>query len=144
MDDVYKLLIAGIAIFSFQQVLVELWIKPLTEFKAVLSRVDSFLIKYAYLSQVVWGQNEVLDIELHEGKDKMREYAGELGAKYSGLPYFEKMWIYKVRKINVIEGQKELIKLSNLIGQKTEGVNLRVLASNTIDKIRRVLGFHLG
>src|SRR3990167_8262695 len=97
-EEIYKLFLTGMLIFAFQQVFVELWVKPLKDFYAVLKRLESFLIKYAYLSQVVWGQNEIMDKELKEGRDKMREYAGDMITSYSGLPIFEKLWFVKIKK----------------------------------------------
>jgi len=144
-EEIYKLFLVGIFIFAFQQVFVELWIKPLKDFYVILKRLESFLIKYAYLSQVVWGQNEILDKELREGRDKIREYAGDMIASYDGLPIFEKLWVVKIKKYKISDAKKSLIRLSNLIGNndETRTLNLRVLASKEIDKIRQYLKFDL-
>ena len=144
-EEIYKLFLTGMLIFAFQQVFVELWVKPLKDFYAVLKRLESFLIKYAYLSQVVWGQNEIMDKELKEGRDKMREYAGDMIASYSGLPIFEKLWFVKIKKYKILDAKKSLIRLSNFLGNsdETKTLNLRVLASEEIDKIRQYLKFDL-
>lgn len=87
-NELFKIFLTGIFIFAFQQVFIELWIKPLKEFKEVLKRLESFLIKYAYLSQAVWGQNDILDKELSECKNKFKEYAGNLIAGYTSIIFF--------------------------------------------------------
>ncbi len=143
MSEIYELFLTGILIFAFQQVLLELWIKPIKEFNLVLKKLESFLIHYAYLSQPLWGQSGKLDGELEEGQDKMREYAGDLVASYSSLLFLEKLWLLKVKKYNILEARRSLIRLSNLIGNKDEGINLRIEAASAIDNIKKCLNFNL-
>ena len=140
-NELFNIFLTGIFIFAFQQTFTELWIKPLKEFKEVLKRLESFLIKYAYLSQVIWGQNEILDKELLDGRSKFREYAGDLIAGYTNMSFLEKLWFKCIKKINVKQAKKSLIKLSNLLGNTDEIINLRLEASKEIDNIRKYLKF---
>jgi len=141
--ELILLFLTGIFIFAFQQVFIELWMKPLKEFKEVLKRLESFLIKYAYLSQVVWGQSDILDRELLKCKHKFREYAGDLIASYTNLIFLEKIWFTYFRKINVKDSKKALIKISNYLGNEdpAETVNLRIMISKELDNIKRYLKF---
>lgn len=142
-NELFKIFLTGIFIFAFQQVFIELWIKPLKEFKEVLKRLESFLIKYAYLSQAVWGQNDILDKELSECKNKFKEYAGNLIAGYTSIIFFEKIWFKYFLKINIKDSKKSLIKISNFLGNQDPSgvVNLRVEVSKEIDNIRKFLKF---
>jgi len=145
MNEIYQLFITGILIFAFQRIFVELWIKPLNVFYSTLNRLESFLIKYAYLSQRVWSQNKILDQELREGRDKIREYAGDLIANYSRLFILEKIWIKRFKKLDIQKAKKSLIKLSNYLGNidETKTINLRIMASEQIDEVRKCLKFDL-
>lgn len=112
------LFITGITIFSFQQILVELWIKPYIEFKKTLQKIDFYVFKNKNMLHNVrvvgdYDYNKKID-ELNEG---FRDLASEFVTCFQAIPLPERFWLEKVRKYRIISARKHLIRLSNMIGR---------------------------
>lgn len=133
-SEPFIIVISGVLIFAIQQVLLEFWIKPVKEFKSVISKIEVLILRYEYLTSVTLGLADHLDKEIWFFKNNLRNLTGELSAQYRNLPTIVKVWMKVVRGLDLMRAKKELVSVSNLISspsdvQKPEPQASKVLAA---------------
>lgn len=119
-SEPFIIVISGVLIFAIQQVLLEFWIKPVKEFKSVISKIEVLILRYEYFTSVTLGLTDHLDKEIWFFKNNLRKLTGELSANYRNLPTLLQIWIKVVRGIDVMKAKKELIGVSNLIASPSD------------------------
>jgi len=135
-SEAFLIVISGVVIFSVQKIISELWIRPLVRFFEVRGKLEVLILRYSYLSQVSLGVSDRTDSEIFIFKDSLRELAGELIAYYNTLPFLEKFWIEKVKRIKVKDSKKSLIQLSNIVATPSDVNKPVTLASEVIDRVK--------
>jgi len=139
LPESFLIVISGVLIFILQNLFLELWIKPLNNFRATKSKIEVLILRYGYLTQARLKESEKTDGEIEFFKDELRNLAGELSANYRNLPKCEQWYQEKFNGLRVETGVKEMVRGSNIIASPG-GVNGQIFAgSDCIQAVKKAL-----
>ena len=56
-SEAFLIVISGVVIFTLQNLISQLWISPIVEFKKCLAKIETLLTRYAFLCDFEYGSN---------------------------------------------------------------------------------------
>jgi len=130
-------ILSGTSVFIFGQIILISFIKPINDFRIVLSEISH---KVKFHSNII--TNSGIKEELIKwSSDDMRDLSCQLEAKYLIIPWSQLFSYLKIipERDNIRKAATELIRLSNATGNKGfEDKNY-----NAIEKLKKLLKIYL-
>jgi len=130
--EIFLTIISGVLVFILSQYIVEFILKPLIKYKQVIAKIDNKLKFYANIITNPPLSSGSIDDYIIAQKE-IRDLSCDLESTYKSL------LIFKPNKKTIAKVAKDLIWLSNIIGQRDKNINLPIKAAEKIDDIRKSL-----
>src|SRR3990167_11475015 len=93
-SEAFLIVISGVVIFTLQNLVSQLWISPIVEFRKCLARIETLLTRYAFLCGFEYGSNGgMMDAEIEYFRRELKNITSEILGVYSILPKLEKWWL---------------------------------------------------
>jgi len=137
--EIFLTIISGVLVFILSQYILEFILKPLIKYKQVIAKIDNKLKFYANIitnPPLSSGSSDDYIIAQDDytiAKKEIRDLSCDLESTYKSL------LIFKPNKKTIAKVVKDLIWLSNVIGQRYKNINLPIKAAEKIDDIRKSL-----
>lgn len=111
---IFGTVVSGVVVFVFSEIIKEIWLTPLQEYKKIKSKVSFILIMYANKYENPISLKQQHDKTYDEASSELRKIASELRAFIETLSWFKPLI---PRKANLYKASARIIGLSNsLIG----------------------------
>ncbi len=141
-SEVFLIVISGVLIFTIQNLVLKLWISPIVDFKKCLAKIETLLNRYAFLYAFEFGTNNgIMDSEIKYFRKELRNMTSEMLGNYYVLPYLEKIWLKKIRNIDIHKAKSEILILSAVVSTHKDVLKEKSLAEISIEKIPKYLNF---
>ncbi|KKU81691.1 MAG: hypothetical protein UY07_C0011G0011 [Parcubacteria group bacterium GW2011_GWA1_47_8] len=144
-SEAFLIVISGVLIFIFQNLISQLWISPIVEFKKCMSKIDTLLARWGFLYKFEYGKsqslsspNGTMDEAIENFRKEIGNFATELIGAYNSLPLLEKLWL-RVRGIDVKSAKPALLTLSVSISAEDDWKTGASKAKSEMDKIYKYL-----
>ena len=139
-SEAFLIVISGVIIFALQNIVSQLWISPIVEFKKCLARIEALLTRYAFLSDHVQGSNNgMMDNDIEHFRKELKNLVSEMLCTYSVLPEPEKWWLKNIKKINIIKAKTEILTLSAVVSTEKDVMKEKSRAETAIENIPKYL-----
>lgn len=139
-SEAFLIVISGVVIFTLQNLISQLWILPLVEFKKSLAKIETLLIRYAFLCDFTYNSNGgLMDVEIEHFRRELKNLASEIIGAYNILPGAEKWWFEKIKKVNILKAKTELLTLSAVVSTEKDVAKEKPRAEIAIENIPRCL-----
>ncbi|MCR4275734.1 MAG: hypothetical protein NUV83_03250 [Candidatus Wolfebacteria bacterium] len=141
-SEAFLIVISGVVIFTLQNLISQLWILPLVEFKKCLAKIETLLTRYAFLCNFKYNSNGgLMDAEIEYFRKELKNLVAEMLGTYNILPGFERWWFKKIKKINILKAKTEILTLSAVVSTKNDVAKERPRAEIAIENIPKYLNF---
>lgn len=146
-NPIFLTVISGVLIFAIQKLISELWIAPIIEFRKCLAKIETsmnrwdFLSKYTYKKSNLVSASGTMDEAIENFRKELNSLTTELVGSYNSLPFLGKLWLQKVRRINISEAKPALLTLSVTISSEGDWSTGESKAEKEIDNIYKYLKF---
>lgn len=141
-SEAFLIVISGVVIFTLQNLISQLWILPLVEFKKCLARIETLLTRYAFLCTFEYRSNNgLMDAEIEHFRKELKNLTSEMIGTYSILPKLEKWWLKRLYGIDIIKAKTEILTLSAVVSTKKDIDKEKSRAEIAIENIPKYLNF---
>jgi|SRR3989344_148021 len=141
-SEAFLIVISGVVIFTLQNLVSQLWISPIVEFKKCLARIEALLTRYAFLSAHEQDLNNgIMNNDIKHFKKELKNLVSEMLCTYNVLPELEKWWFKNIKKINIIKAKTEMLTLSAVVSTKKDIEKEKSRAETAIENIPKYLNF---
>lgn len=141
-SEAFLIVISGVLIFVIQNLILQLWVMPITEFKKCSAKVETLLTRYAFLSGFEYGSNNgLMDKDIEYFRKELKNLTSEIIGAYNMLPGLEKWWLKKVHGVNIIKAKTEILTLSAVVSTKDDVLKEVPRAKSAIKEIPKHLNF---
>lgn len=141
-SEAFLIVISGVVIFTLQNLISQLWIYPLVEFKKCLARIEALLTRYAFLCCFEYGtNNRIMDSEIEYFRRELKNLTSEMLGAHSILPKLEKWWLKKRYGIDIIKAKTEMLTLSAVVSTRNDALKTKPRAEVAIENIPKYLNF---
>lgn len=141
-SEAFLIVISGVFIFTLQNLISQLWILPLVEFKKCLAKIETLLTRYAFLCQHVYNFNGgSMDIEIEYFRKELKNLTSEMLGTYNILPGLEKWWYKNIKEINILKAKTEILTLSAVVSTEKDVMREKPRAEIAIENIPKHLNF---
>ena len=141
-SEAFLIVISGVVIFTLQNLISQLWILPLVEFKKCLAKIETLLIRYAFLCDFEYNSNGgLMDAEIEYFRKELKNLASEMLGAYNILPGPERWWFKNIKKINILKTKTEILTLSAVVSTKKDVAKVKPRAEIAIENIPKYLNF---
>lgn len=146
-NPIFLTVISGVLIFAIQKLISELWVVPIVEFRKCLAKIETsmdrwgFLYKYTYKNNNLVNADGAMDEAIENFRRELSYLTTELVGSYNSLPFLEKLWLKKVRMINISEAKPALLALSAVISSEGDWKTGESKAEKEIAKVYKYLRF---
>lgn len=141
-SEVFLIVISGVLIFTIQNLVSQLWILPIVDFKKCLAKIETLLTRYAFLSCFEYGSNnEIMDKDIEYFRRELKNLTSEMIGTYSILPKLERCWLRRQHGINIIKAKTEMLTLSAVVSTKKDLQKESSRAEGAIKNISNYLNF---
>lgn len=141
-SEAFLIVISGVVIFTLQNLISQLWISPLVEFKKCLARIETLLTRYAFLCSFEYGVNEgTVNNDIEYFRRELKNLASEMIGAYNILPKLEKCWFKKLYRIDIIKAKTEMMTLSVVVSTPKDILKEKSRAEVAIENIPKYLNF---
>jgi hypothetical protein len=141
-SEAFLIVISGVVIFTLQNLIFQLWILPLVEFKKCLAKIETLLSRYAYLCKFEYNSNSgLMDAEIEYFCKELKNLTSEMIGTYNILPRPEKWWFEDIKKINIMKAKAEILTLSAVVSTKKDVIKEKPRAEIAIENIPKYLNF---
>ena len=141
-SEAFLIIISGVVIFTLQNLISQLWISPIVEFRKCLARIETLLTRYAFLCGFEYGSNGgMMDAEIEYFRRELKNITSEILGVYSILPKLEKWWLRKRYGIDIIKAKTEILTLSAVVSTKKDIEKEKPRSETAIENIPKYLNF---
>ena len=141
-SEAFLIVISGVLIFTIQNLISQLWIFPIIEFKKCVAKIETLLTRYAFLSMFEFGSNsEIIDRDIEYFRVELKNLTSEIIGVYNMLPKLEKWWLKKRYSIDTIKVKTEILILSSVVGIKDDLKKDKSRSEIAIENISKYLNF---
>lgn len=141
-SEAFLIIISGVVIFTLQNLISQLWILPLVEFKKCLAKIETLLTRYAFLCNFEYSTNNgMMDSDIEYFRRELKNLTSEMLGAYSILPKLEKWWSKKRYGIDVIKAKTEMLTLSAVVSTRDDVLKIKPRAEISIENIPKYLNF---
>ena len=141
-SEAFLIVISGVIIFTLQNLISQLWISPIVEFKKCLARIETLLTRYAFLSRFEYDTNGgIMNSDTEYFRRELKNLTSEMLGSYSILPKSEKWWLKKRYGIDIIKAKTEMLTLSAVVSTHDDVHKVEPRAEIAIKNIPKYLNF---
>ena len=141
-SEAFLIVISGVIIFTLQNLISQLWISPIIEFKKCLAKIETLLTRYAFLSNFEYGSNGgIMDAEIDYFRKELKNLTSEMLGDYNVLPKLERCFLKKLYGINIIKAKTEILTLSAVVSTKNDVMKVKPRSEIAIKNIPKYLNF---
>ncbi len=141
-SEAFLIVISGVVIFTLQNLISQLWISPIVEFKKCLARIETLLTRYAFLSTYEQDSNNgMMDNDIEHFRRELKNLTSEMIGSYNILPKLEKWWFKKMYRVDIIKAKTEMLTLSAVVSTKSDLLKEKSRAEVAIENIPKYLNF---
>lgn len=139
-SEAFLIVISGVVIFALQNIVSQLWISPIVEFKKCLARIEALLTRYAFLSAHEQDPNHgMMDNDIEHFRKELKNMVSEMLCTHNVLPKPAKWWLKNIKKINIIKAKTEMLTLSAVVSTKRDAMKEKSRAETAIENIPKYL-----
>jgi len=132
----------GVVIFTLQNLVSQLWIIPIVEFKKCIAKLETLLTRYAFLCDFEYGSNGgLMDSEIEHFRRELKNITSEILGAHSILPKLGKWWLKKLYGIDIIKAKTEILILSAVVSTKRDIEKEKPRSETAIENIPKYLNF---
>lgn len=145
-SEAFLIVISGVLIFTLQNLISQLWISPIVEFKKCLAKIETLMARWSVLHKYEYKNNNLvtadgtMDEAIENFKKELSRLTTELIGTYNALPLIEKWWL-KMKGVDVNKTKRALLTLSVIISVKGDWSTGESKAGIEINKIHENLKF---
>jgi|SRR3989344_1435973 len=141
-SEAFLIVISGVVIFTVQNLISQLWIAPMVEFKKCLAKIETLLTRYSFLSSFEYGSNNgTMDSDIEYFRKELKNLTSEMIGTYSMLPRLEKWWLKKRHGVDIIKAKTEMLTLSAVVSTRKDIMKEKSRAEMAIENIPKLLNF---
>ena len=141
-SEAFLIVISGVVIFTLQNLVSQLWISPIVEFKKCLARIETLLTRYSFLAGFEHGSNNgMMDSDIEHFRNELKNLTSEMIGVYSILPKLEKLWLKRMYKVDIIKAKTEMLTLSAVVSTRADVMSVKPRAEVAIENIPKHLNF---
>ena len=141
-SEAFLIVISGVVIFTLQNLISQLWISPIVEFKKCLAKIETLLTRYAFLCDFEYGSNNgMMDNDIEYFRRELKNITSEMLGAYNILPKLEKWGLRKRHGINIVKAKTEMLTLSAVVSTRRDVSREKSRAEIAIESIPQHLNF---
>ena len=141
-SEAFLIVVSGVIIFTLQNLISQLWIFPIVEFKKCLARIETLLTRYAFLCDFEYNTNGgMMNNDIEHFRRELKNLTSELIGTYNILPKLEKWWLKRRYGINIIKAKMEMLTLSAVVSTPKDVLKEKPRAEVAIENIPKYLNF---
>jgi hypothetical protein len=140
-SEAFLIVFSGVLIYTIQQLISQLWIDPVKEFKQCRAKIETLMNRWDFLHFYTEGKTSALNDAEGSMDERIKVYRKELNNvtteliySYNSLPLFVKrlycMWGFDVRK-----AKTSLLTLSVMVAKEGDWTLTGSKSSDEINKI---------
>jgi hypothetical protein len=144
-SEPFLIVISGVLIYTIQQLISQLWILPIKEFKKCIANIETLMNRWDFLFYYTEGKTGSLadshgsmDERIKTFRKQLNDSATELIYSYNSLPTAEKL-TFRIQGFNIKKVKTSLIILSVNIAKEGDWANGASKASKEINTIYKYL-----
>lgn len=139
-SEAFLIVISGVVIFVAQNLISQLWISPIVEFKKCLAKIETLLTRYAFLARFEHGSNNgMMDKDIEYFRNELKNLTSEMIGAYSILPKLEKLWLKKWSGVDILKAKTEMLTLSAVVSTRNDVMSVKPRAEIAIESIPKYL-----
>lgn len=141
-SEAFLIVVSGVIIFTLQNLISQLWVSPIVEFKRCLARIETLLTRYAFLCDFEYGTNGgMMNDDIEHFRRELKNLTSEMIGTYSILPKPEKWWLKRWYGINIIKAKMEMLTLSAVVSTPKDVLKEKPRAEIAVENILKYLNF---
>ena len=141
-SEAFLIIISGVVIFALQNLISQLWISPIVEFRKCSAKIETLLTRYAFLCDFEYNSNNgSVDSDIEYFRRELKNLVAEMLGTYNILPKIERWWLRKRYGIDILKAKTEMLTLSAVVSTKKDVMKENPRAEIAIKNIPRYLNF---